>query len=62
MSTNVCCEQTRDGFLFYPGGVKDSHPFNTAETGVKRRLHQPPVRIMLPRSSTQLEVSRSVTL
>ena len=24
-----------------PGGVKDSHPLNTTETGDKRRLHGP---------------------
>ena len=31
-----------DGLVSCPGGIKDSHPFNTTETGDKRRLHGPP--------------------
>ena len=42
MRTSVCWELTCDGLVCYPGGVKDSHPLNTTETGYKRRLHGPP--------------------
>ena len=41
MSTNICWELTGDGLVSRPGGVKDSHLFNTAGTGDKRRLHGP---------------------
>ena len=30
-----------DKLVFRPGVVKDSRPFNTTETGDKRRLHGP---------------------
>ena len=33
MSTSVCWELTCDGLVSCPGGVKDSHLFNTTETG-----------------------------
>ena len=28
--------------VFHPGGVIESHPLNTVETGDKRRLQRPP--------------------
>ena len=39
MSIKVCWELTCDELVSRPGGVKDSHPFNTTETGDKSRLH-----------------------
>ena len=41
MSTSVCWELTCDGLVSCPGGVKDSYPLNTTETGDKRRLYGP---------------------
>ena len=41
MSTSICWELTCDGLVSCPGGVKDSHPLNTTETGDKRHLHGP---------------------
>ena len=41
MSTSICWELTCDGLVSHPGGIKDSHPLNTTETGDKRRLHGP---------------------
>ena len=38
MSTSFCCGLTCDGLVSCPGGVNDSHPLNTTETGDKRRL------------------------
>ena len=39
MSTSTCWELTCDGLVSRKGGVKDSHPLNTAETRDKcRRL------------------------
>ena len=34
-------EITCDGLVSHTGGVKDSHPFNTIQTGDKRRHHGP---------------------
>ena len=33
MSTSICWELTCDGLVSHPGGVKDSDPLNTTETG-----------------------------
>ena len=41
MSTSICWELTCDGLVSRPGGVKESHPLNTTETGDKRRPHGP---------------------
>ena len=41
VNTCVCWELTCDGLMSRPGGVKDSHPLNTTETGDERRLHGP---------------------
>ena len=41
MSTSVCWELTCDGLECRPGGVKDSHPLITIETGDKSWLHGP---------------------
>ena len=40
---NIFCdgwELNCGGLVSHPGGIKDSHPLNTTETGDKRRLHQ----------------------
>ena len=39
MSTSICWELTCDGLASGPGGVKDSHPLNTTESGDERWLH-----------------------
>ena len=39
--TSFWWELTCDGLVYHPEGVKDSHPFNTRETGDKRRHHGP---------------------
>ena len=37
MSNSICLELTcNDYIMSRPGGVKDSHPLNTTETGDKR--------------------------
>ena len=41
MSTSICWELTSYGLVSHSGGVKDSHPLNTTETGDKRPLHGP---------------------
>ena len=41
MNTSNWWELTWDGLVSHPGGVKDSHPLNTTETGDKRWLHGP---------------------
>ena len=46
MSTSVCWELTSDGLVSRPGGVKDSNPLNTTESGDKRRLHGPRTRLV----------------
>ena len=38
MSTSVYWKLTCDGLVSRPGGVKNSHPLNTTETGYERRL------------------------
>ena len=38
MSTSFCWGLTCDGLVSRPGGVNDSHPLNTTETGDKHRL------------------------
>ena len=43
MSTSVCWELIYDGLVSRPGGVKDSHPLTSTETGDKRRLHGRPL-------------------
>ena len=41
MSTSICWEQTVDGLVSRPWGVKDSHLLNTTEKGDKHRLQGP---------------------
>ena len=41
MSTSICWELTWNGLMSHPGGVKDSHPLKTTETGNKHLLHRP---------------------
>ena len=36
-STSVCRELTCNGLVSHPGGVKESYPLNTTETGDKHR-------------------------
>ena len=40
MSTSFCWGLTCDGLVSRPGGVNDSHPLNTTETGDKCQLQQ----------------------
>ena len=47
---------TSDGFVSRPGGVKDSNPLNTIQTGDKCCLHGPPV--CLPMKTLQKRTDR----